>query len=165
MKINHLFFTTIFAGFISIGVQAQVLDQAMKLIGPDKAGLTEKDAAGGIREALIKGTSESVAIVSKLNGYYATPEIKIPFPASAREIETKLRAIGLGSKVDEAVLALNRAAEDAAKEAEPIFIAAVKQMSISDAITVVKGKNDAATRYLASATTPELKAKIGRAHV
>jgi hypothetical protein len=160
MKTKHLFAMIIFAGLFSFSSNAQLLNEAMKLVGSGNSGLTEKDAAAGIREALVKGTNESVAVVSKLNGYFANPEIKIPFPQSAKNIESKLRSIGLGSKVDEAVLAINRAAEDAAKGAEPIFVAAVKNMSISDAIQVVKGGNDAATRYLAQATTPELKARF-----
>lgn len=64
----------------------------------------------------------------------------------------------MGSHVDEVILSLNRAAEDAAKSAEPIFVSAIKKMTVSDAIQIVKGQNDAATRYLAKTTTPELKA-------
>jgi len=160
MKIKHLFVILIFAGFCSSGSKAQLFDDAMKLVGQGKTGLTEKDAADGIREALVKGTGESVSLVSKLNGYFSNPEIKIPFPESARDIESKLRSVGLGSKVDEAILAINRAAEDAAKEAEPIFVTAVKNMSISDAIQIVRGQHDAATTYLSRTTSPELKAKF-----
>ncbi|MEI7663766.1 MAG: DUF4197 domain-containing protein [Bacteroidota bacterium] len=157
---KKIIFAIIFAGFFTIGLNAQILDKAMKMIGTGKTGLTEKDAADGIKEALVKGTGESVAIVSKLDGYFSNPEIKIPFPESARNIETKLRAIGLGKQVDEAVLAINHAAEDAAKGAQPIFVAAVKKMTISDAIQIVKGQPDAATRYLSHTTTPELKSSF-----
>ena len=66
----------------------------------------------------------------------------------------------MGSKVDEVVLAINRAAEDAAKSAQPIFVSAITGMNISDALQIVRGKNDAATRYLAKTTTPELRAKF-----
>jgi len=141
-------------------VNAQFLDDLKNLIDPGKGNLTEKDAADGIKEALVKGTGESVSIVSKLNGYFSNPEIKIPFPPEARDIESKLRSIGLGSKIDEVVLSLNRAAEDAARGAESIFVAAITKISITDAIQIVKGKNDAATQYLAKTTTPELKAKF-----
>ena len=139
---------------------AQWYNEAMKVIDQGKGGLTEKDAADGIREALVKGTGESVDLVSKLNGYFGNPEIKIPFPQDAREIESKLRAIGLGSKVDEVILSINRAAEDAAREAQPIFVSAITGMTITDAIQIVKGTDDAATRYLEKTTTPELKAKF-----
>ncbi|MCX6269466.1 MAG: DUF4197 domain-containing protein [Bacteroidetes bacterium] len=131
-----------------------------QIIDPAKGGLTEKNAADGIREALIKSTGESVKIVSMVNGYFANPEIKIPFPQEAREVETKLRAIGLGSEVDNVVAAINRAAEDAAKSAEPVFVSAIKGMSITDAINIVKGSNNAATSYLQKTTSPELKTKF-----
>jgi hypothetical protein len=160
MKNKHIILIFIFLCSFSLGANAQILDDAMKLVNQGKGGLTEKDAVDGIKEALVKGTGESVNLVSKVNGYFSNPEIKIPFPPDAREIESKLRAIGLGSKIDEVTLSLNRAAEDAAKSAQPIFVSAVKSMSITDAVQIVKGANDAATRYLARTTTPELKAKF-----
>lgn len=131
-----------------------------QILDPGKAGLTEKDAVAGIREALVKGTGESVKVVSKVDGYFANPAIRIPFPPEAKEIETKLRAVGLGKQVDEVVASINHAAEDAAKSAEPVFVSAIKGMSISEAINIVKGKNDAATRYLEKTTSPELKSKF-----
>jgi hypothetical protein len=140
--------------------KAQIFDDAKKLLNQGTSGLSEKDAADGIKEALVKGTGESVKIVSKLDGYFGNPQIKIPFPQDAKDIETKLRGIGLGNKVDEVILTINRAAEDAAKEAETIFVNAVKNMSITDAINIVKGKNDAATQYLSRTTTPELTTKF-----
>jgi len=99
-------------------------------------------------------------LVSKLNGFFANPAIRIPFPESAQTIESKLRALGFGSQVDEVILTINRAAEDAAKSAQPIFVSAITGMNISDAIQIVKGPNNAATQYLARTTTPELKAKF-----
>ena len=158
MKKKHFILAAIFISCFSFGSKAQFLDDAMKVVNQGKGGLTEKDAVEGIKEALVKGTGESVSLVSKLNGYFSNPEIKIPFPPNAREIESKLRAIGLGSQVDEVTLSINRAAEDAAKSAESIFVSAIKKMTVSDAIQIVKGQNDAATRYLARTTTPELKA-------
>ena len=141
-------------------IYAQTFDDVRKLVIQDKSGLTEGDAVSGIKEALVKGTGESVKIVSKVDGYIANPQIKIPFPEDARTIESKLRAIGLGSRVDEVVLSINRAAEDAAKSAEQVFVGAIKGMTVSDAIQIVKGKNDAATQYLSKATSPELRTKF-----
>jgi hypothetical protein len=158
-KIKFLFIP-VFVLLISAGSQAQILQDAMKLIDPGKSGLTEKDAADGIKEALVKGTGNSVSLVSKLNGYFSNPEIKIPFPENARAIESKLRSIGLGSKVDEVVLAINRAAEDAAKSAQTIFVNAITGMNVSDALQIVRGNNDAATQYLSRTTTAELRAKF-----
>lgn len=144
----------------TMACRAQFPVSIKQVLDPSKSGLTEKDAVSGIREALVKGSGESVKIVSVLNGYYGNPEIKIPFPPEAKDIETKLRAIGLGSQVDEAVTSINRAAEDAAKSAEPVFVAAINGMTISDAISIVKGNKDAATRYLEKTTSAELTQKF-----
>jgi hypothetical protein len=160
MKTKHCLLTFLFLSFFLSGLNAQFLDDVKKLIDPGKGTLTEKDAADGIKEALVKGTGESVNIVSKLNGYFSNPEIKIPFPPEAKDIESKLRSIGLGSKIDEVVLSFNRAAEDAAKSAESIFVTAITKITITDAIQIVRGPNDAATQYLAKTTSPELKAKF-----
>lgn len=145
---------------LSFTMQAQILQDAMRIVDQGKGGLTEKDAADGIREALVKGTGQSVALVSKPDGYFLNPEIKIPFPENEKKIESELRAIGLGTKLDEMIRTINRAAEDAAKTAQPIFVSAIKGMNISDALQIIKGKNDAATQYLAKTTSPELKAKF-----
>lgn len=160
MQTKLVLFLAIYFLFNAPVVRSQFLDDLKKTVISEQIGLSEADAVQGIKEALIKGTGESVAIVSKVDGYFANPQIKIPFPEEARNIESKLRAMGLGSKVDEVVLSINRAAEDAAKSAAPVFVAAVKGMTISDAIRVVKGKNDAATQYLSKTTSPELRAKF-----
>jgi len=160
INITQLLLMIIFINFLSTGTHGQFFQDAMKIIDPAKGALSEKDAAEGIKEALVKGTGESVAIVSKTDGYFLNPEIKIPFPENAKTIETTLRNIGLGSKVDELVITLNRAAEDAAKGAQSIFVAAITAMKISDAIQIVGGKNDAATQYLKKTTTTELRAKF-----
>lgn len=139
---------------------AQFLKDAKKLLNTKSKGLTEKDAADGIREALIKGTGESVKVVSVLNGYWGNPEIKIPFPAEAREMESRLRSIGMGKKVDEFNESMNRAAEKAAGEAKQIFVTAIREMTVRDAINIVKGENNAATMYLKNTTTPALTSQF-----
>jgi hypothetical protein len=141
-------------------IDAQLLKNARKFIETNTKGLTEKDAADGIREALVNGTTESVKLVSVIDGYWGNPEIKIPFPPEAKEIESRLRSIGLGKKVDEFNVSMNRAAEQAAVEAKPIFIAAIKGMTIKEAINIVRGANNSATLYLQNTTTPELKSKF-----
>jgi Protein of unknown function (DUF4197) len=139
---------------------AQFFKDAKKLFNSKSKGLTEKDAADGIKEALINGTGESVKLVSVLNGYWGNPEIKIPFPSEAKEVESKLRTIGMGNKVDEFNESMNRAAEKAAGEAKTIFIAAIKGMTVRDAINIVKGADNAATMYLKNTTSPELIEKF-----
>lgn len=143
-------------------VNAQLLKQAQDLAKKvqAKGGLSESDAVDGIKEALVKGTNESVKLGSAVDGYLGNPKIKIPFPEDAKQVETKLRAMGLGAKVDEAIVSLNRAAEDAAKDASPIFVTAVKNMSVKDGINIIKGNNDAATQYLKTNTSAELTAKF-----
>jgi hypothetical protein len=160
MKNVQIIFSILFLSFGSTHLNAQLLKNAQKYINQAKGGLTEKDAADGIREALTKGTEQSVKIVSNPNGYFGNPEIKIPFPKEANEMESTLRKAGFGKKVDQFILSMNRAAENAAKEATPIFIAAIKKMTISDAISIVKGPDDAATKYLNKNTSPELNVKF-----
>lgn len=151
----------VFIAFISIQYSnAQLLKDAKKLLNSKGKGLTEKDAADGIKEALVNGTGNSVKLVSVLNGYWGNPEIKIPFPAEASEMESKLRAIGMGKKVDEFNESMNHAAEKAADEAKPIFVDAIKGMTVKDAINIVKGADNAATTYLKNTTSPELNSKF-----
>ena len=148
---------------VLIGMQsadAQFFKNAKKLLNSGNKGLTEKDAADGIKEALVNSTGESVKLVSVINGYWGNPEIKIPFPPEAKEVESKLRALGMAEKVDEFNESMNRAAEKAATEAKPIFIAAIKSMTVKDAINIVKGPDNAATTYLKNTTSPELIAKF-----
>jgi len=157
---KKIYFLVIIA-ILSIQItDAQFFKDAKKLLNSKTKGLTEKDAADGIKEALVNGTGESVKVVSVLNGYWGNPEIKIPFPSEAKEMESKLRAIGMAKKVDEFNESMNRAAEKAASEAKPIFIAAIKGMTVRDAINIVKGVDNAATMYLKNTTSPELIGKF-----
>jgi hypothetical protein len=108
---KNIFITLILSLAIQMYCDAQLVKDLKKMVKPSSSGnLTEEEAASGIREALIKGTTTGVETVSKLDGYFKNPEIKIPFPPEASEIEQKLRAVGLGNKVDEVVLSINRAA-------------------------------------------------------
>jgi hypothetical protein len=122
--------------------------------------LTTAEVADGLKEALINGISKGSDLVSQLDGYFKNPEIKIPFPPDVKKVEDRLRQLGLGNEVDKFVLTLNRGAEDAAKEAKPIFIAAIKQMTIEDAWGILRGDPDAATQYLMRTTSPQLKEKF-----
>lgn len=117
---------------------------------------TSEEAAKAIKEALVKGTNKGTDLVSNLDGFYKNPEIKIPFPPEAKIVESTLKKIGLNKQVDEVVLSLNRAAEDAAKTAKDIFVNAITQMTITDAINIVKGDTNAATIYLKRTTTTSL---------
>jgi hypothetical protein len=137
----------------------KILNSAKKVLDPSKP-LTTAEVTNGLKEALVNGVSKGTDLTSKLDGYYKNPEIKIPFPQDVKMVETKLRALGMGKEVDKFVVTLNRGAEEAAKEAKPIFIAAIKQMTIDDAFAILKGQPDAATQYLKKTTTAQLKEKF-----
>lgn len=137
----------------------QTLSDAGKMIGGEKP-LTTAEVSDGLKEALIKGISNGSDLASQVDGYFKNPQIKIPFPPDVKKVEDRLRQIGLGGEVDKFVMTLNRGAEDAAKEAKPIFIAAIKQMTIDDAWAILKGDQDAATQYLKRTTSGELKDKF-----
>jgi len=136
------------------------MTEVNKVIGSNQQSLTTAEVADGLKEALIKGISNGSDIVSQLDGYFKNPEIKIPFPPEVKKVEDKLRQVGLGNEVDKFVLTLNRGAEDAAKEAKPIFITAIKSMTIQDAWGILKGQPDAATEYLKRTTSAQLKEKF-----
>jgi hypothetical protein len=122
--------------------------------------LSSEEIAAGLKEALTNGISKGSDLVSQVDGYFKNPEIKLPFPPDAKRAEEKLRQMGMGSEVDKFILTLNRAAEDAAKESKPIFVAAIKGMTIQDAANILKGQPDAATQYLKKTTSAPLKEKF-----
>jgi len=135
------------------GVQSK-LDKFLKQA---KSGsLTNEQVVAGLKEALSVGTERGTKTVSSLNGFFSNAAIKILMPPEAQKVEKTLRSVGLGKQVDDAILSMNRAAEDAAKSATPIFVNAVKQMTFQDAMGILKGADNAATSYLQSKTTPQL---------
>ena len=137
----------------------QAISDANKVVGGDKP-LTTAEVTEGLKEALIKGISNGSDLASQVDGYFKNDEIKIPFPPDVKKVEDRLRQLGLGGEVDKFIMTLNRGAEDAAKEAKPIFISAIKQMTIDDAWAILKGEPDAATQYLRKTTSVQLKEKF-----
>ena len=122
--------------------------------------LTTAEVAEGLKEALIKGISTGSDLASQVDGYFGNPAIKILFPPEVKKVEDRLRQVGLGSEVDKFVMTLNRGAEDAAKEAKPIFISAIKSMTIQDAWSILNGADNAATEYLKRTTSTQLREKF-----
>jgi len=137
----------------------QTIGDVNKAIGGEQP-LTTAEVGEGLKEALVNGISKGSDLVSKTDGYFRNPEIKIPFPPEVKKVENTLRDIGLGGEVDKFVMTLNRGAEDAAKEAKPIFISAIKSMTIQDAWAILKGEDNAATDYLKKTTSAQLKEKF-----
>ena len=122
--------------------------------------LTDADIVGGLKQALEVGTGNAVGVLSKDNGFWGDPLVKIPFPQEAIRVSEKLRQIGLGNKVDNFNERMNRGAEKAAKEATPIFVNAIKAMTFNDARNILNGPENAATQYFKDKTTFQLYGKF-----
>lgn len=140
----------------SCATLTQIADAAgQQLMNPTNAEITS-----GIKEALEKGTGISAERLSAQNGYLGNLDVKILFPQEAKNVESTLRSLGLGSMCDQVITSLNRAAEDAAMEAKPIFVDAIKQMSFQDVQKILLGEQNAATLYFQGTTTSSLSAKF-----
>ena len=118
--------------------------------------LSESDISAGLKQALQVGAQNATSKVASLNGFFGNALIKVLMPPEAKKVENTLRQIGMGSYVDKAILSMNRAAEDGSSKALPIFVDAITSMSIQDAVSVLRGGNNAATNYLKSKTTSSL---------
>lgn len=140
--------------FSSCETAQQVLDSVGSTYG--SGGLTNADIVAGLKEALTIGTQNSSGQLSAVDGFFKNAAIKILVPEEAQKVEKKLRDLGMGSLVDKAVLSMNRAAEDAAKGAGNIFINAIRQMTITDAVNILKGGDFAATNFFKAKTTDAL---------
>ncbi len=129
---------------------------------PIDTGLTETEVIAGLKEALTIGTDTAVSIVSKENGYYLDELIRINLPPEADIIVNNadnplLQAIGVDTFIEDMILKMNRAAEDAATEAIPIFVDAITTMTIQDGFAILNGDDTAATHYLREKTYTNLE--------
>ncbi|MGV3509103.1 MAG: DUF4197 domain-containing protein [Sphingobacteriaceae bacterium] len=137
------------------------LNQTAQILGQNLGNPTSAEIAMGLKQALEFGTSYSSERLSQENGFFGNAAIKLLFPPEAQKAERTLRSLGLNKLADNVILSINRAAEDAAKEAKPIFISAIKQMTIADATNILLGRqNDAATQYFQRVTTDQLMQKF-----
>jgi hypothetical protein len=118
------------------------------------------DMSAGIKEALSQGTNRSTSQLSAVNGFFSNAAVKILFPPQAQKAEHTLRGLGLNKQCDDVILSLNRAAEDATAQAEPIFLDAIRHMTVDDATSILLGPQDAATQYFRRTTSTELYAKF-----
>lgn len=126
--------------------------------GGGSGSLSSEDIVSGLKEALTIGAQKSTGKLSGVDGFFKDAAVKILLPEQAQKVEKTLRNLGMGKMVDDAILSVNRAAEDAAKSATPIFVNAVKKMSIQDGVGILRGPDTAATSYLKKTTTPDLTA-------
>lgn len=123
-------------------------------------GLSNFEIAGGLKEALDKGITEQVSKLALKDGFYKNQMVKILLPAELQKVDATLRKIGLSKVADEGLKVLNRAAEDAVSEATPIFVNAIKELTITDAKNILLGNKDAATMYLKTKTETTLYQKF-----
>ncbi len=144
---------------------ANVINKAESILGgtstPNKApGLSNDEVIKGLKEALTVGTNNSSGMASKVDGYLKNPKVFIPWPAEAKDMRAKLIKMGMQKKVTEFETSLNRAAEEAAKKAAPVFVDAVTGMSIGDGFAILNGGDTAATHYLREKTFSPLKTQF-----
>lgn len=122
--------------------------------------LSNTDISAALKEALNKGVSEQVSKLTAVDGFFKNEAVKILLPDELKKVDTALRKVGMSDLADEGIKSLNRAAEDAVKEATPIFTNAITSMSITDAKDILLGEDNAATTYLEKATTTDLYSKF-----
>ena len=138
-----------------------ILQKANQALGiTESKGSEKEDMIAGLKEALIIGAQKGATTLSKEDGFFKNDLLKILLPPEAEKVEKTLRNLGLGNQVDEAILSMNRGAEDACKEAATIFIDAVKSMNVEDVVTIIKGTDTAGTAYLRKTTTLSLTNKF-----
>jgi len=142
--------------------QAQIIKDILNKATKSTQGssLSNEDIISGLKDALRVGTDSSAKKLSKLDGFFGDAAIKILMPEEAKKVERTLRNFGMGSVVDKAILSMNRAAEDAASGVGNIFWDAIKGMSITDGVKILRGGDFAATDYLKSVTTRQLTEKF-----
>lgn len=159
---KQLAFGLLLIGVNSLVAQNKILDQITTITNkittapPATGTLSGLDISKGLKEALNKGISNQVSKLTAKDGFYSNEAVKILMPEELRKVDSGLRAIGLGSLADQGIKAMNNAAEDAVKQATPIFVKAVTKMNITDAKNILMGEENAATTYLESNTSKEL---------
>ena len=157
-------FSTLILSLALFGIalsSCQIAENVVKVMDEQRP-LTEQEVIQGLKEALRVGADTSVRIVSAPNGFFRDELIKIYLPPEAGVImqyknNPLLQAVGIGKLIDDAILAMNRSAENAAKSAAPIFAGAIREMTIQDAFAILRGSDSSATQYLRNSTYLKLK--------
>ena len=147
-----------FVGLLMLNSCAELQQVVNQL--PQGGTLGNADIAAGLRQALDFGIDKQVKKLTMKDGFYGNSLVKILLPEELKKVDKTLRDIGLGSLADDGIKMLNRAAEDAVKQATPIFVNAVKDITFADAKNILLGNNDAATNYLQGKTNTALYAKF-----
>ncbi len=133
------------------------LSQMAQSVASQNLPLTNAEIIAGLKDALLVGTDSSVAKLSAIDGYLKDQAVKILLPPEAKTITDHISKLPGGTKlVDDVILRINRAAEDAAKDAKPIFVNSVREMTFADGLQILKGPDNAATQYFKSKTYQQL---------
>ena len=141
---------------VSCAEMQQVLEQL-----PQQTGiLSQAEMGNGLKEALNNGITKQVSKLTTTDGFFKNEDVKILLPEELQKVDTKLRQLGMTKLADDGLKILNRAAEDAVKEATPIFVDAVKQMTFTDAKNILLGNESSATTYLQTSTSTALYGKF-----
>jgi hypothetical protein len=146
----------------TVQVKAQSINEIINAAASavNASSLSNTDIAAGLKEALNVGTNKATEQSAKVDGFYKNPLIKIPYPSETKDMMSTLKKVGMSKQVKEFEKQLNRAAEDAAKKAAPIFLDAIKKLTIQDGLTILKGKDDEATQFLKRNTTSNLTSEF-----
>ena len=149
-------FSLVAFGLFGCAEMQQVMDQLPQGTGV----LSQAEIGNGLKEALNNGITKQVSKLTATDGFFKNEAVKILLPEELQMVDKKLRQIGMGKLADEGLKVINRAAEDAVKEATPIFVDAVKQMTFTDAKNILLGNDSSATTYLQNTTSTALYTKF-----
>ena len=132
-------------------------DELQQVMGNTTQGGSGFNVASGLKQALEMGVSSGVDLLSKDGGYFKDQAVRILLPEELQKVDKTLRSVGLGSLADQGLKVLNEAAENAVSQAKPIFLSAIRNMTFTDAMNILKGNNTAATTYLKNSSYSSLE--------
>lgn len=138
--------------FMSVSLAASGVWLAL----PARAALSERDAVSGVRAALERGAVAAVGLLGRTDGFLGNPKVRIPLPGFLDDAQSLFKVAGQQRRLDDLVTAMNRAAEAAVPQARLLLVNAVKSMSVEDAVEIVQGGDDAATRFFSAKTREPL---------
>jgi len=141
----------------AISPAQSILDKAKQKLSKNKSNVSEEEAGKGVKEALNNGISSAVSFLNKPDAFLKNELYKVLLPPDAKKMEKTLRDLGMGKMCDDAIEAINRGAEDAVGFATPIFVDAIKQMTVTDALKLVTGGNNSITNFFREKTSAKLK--------
>lgn len=144
--------------FLTIALSLMLFTSHASALSVDD--LSNKEASGGLKTALIQGAEKAVSKLGATDGFLGNPEVKIPLPDTLKKAERGMRMLGMGKQADELVLKMNRAAEAAVPEAKVLLVNSVKKMSVDDAKAILTGGDDAATQYFKKTTSAPMAEKF-----